>query len=95
VLYQTELLTALKIKATVKKHTNVLQHIAGYFKKQLSPDEKQELQEVISQYHANLVPLIVPITLCNHYIRKYDEKYLRSQWYLNPHPVELILRNHV
>lgn len=93
--YQTELLTALKIKATVKKHTNVLQHIAGYFKKQLSPDEKQELQEVISQYHANLVPLIVPITLCNHYIRKYDEKYLRSQWYLNPHPVELKLRNHV
>lgn len=93
--YQTELLTALKIKSTAKKHTNVLQHIAGYFKKKLSPDEKQELQEIIEQYHSQLVPLIVPITICNHYVRKYDEQYLRSQWYLNPHPIELKLRNHV
>ncbi|OBQ52421.1 YbgA family protein [Halodesulfovibrio spirochaetisodalis] len=93
--YQTEFLTALKMKATVKKHTNVLQHIAGYFKKVLSADEKQEFQEVIKQYHSQLVPLIVPLTLCNHYVRKYDEKYLRSQWYLNPHPIELKLRNHV
>lgn len=93
--YQTELLTALKIRATVKKHTNVLQHIAGYFKKKLSADEKQELQEIIERYHARLVPLIVPLTLCNHYVRKYGEEYLASQWYLNPHPVELKLRNHV
>ncbi|MEZ6852447.1 YbgA family protein [Halodesulfovibrio aestuarii] len=93
--YQTELLTALKLKATVKKHTNVLQHIAGYFKNDLSSDEKKELQEIIEQYHSELVPLIVPLTLCNHYVRKYDKQYLSSQWYLNPHPVELKLRNHV
>lgn len=93
--YQKELLTALKLKATVKKHTNVLQHIAGYFKKDLSADEKKELQEIIERYHAELVPLIVPLTLCNHYVRKYDKQYLHSQWYLNPHPVELKLRNHV
>jgi len=93
--YQTELLTALKMRATVKKHTNVLQHIAGYFKKQLSSDEKLELQEIIERYHAKLVPLIVPVTLCNHYVRKYGEEYLASQWYLNPHPVELKLQNHV
>jgi uncharacterized protein YbgA (DUF1722 family)/uncharacterized protein YbbK (DUF523 family) len=93
--YQKELLTTLKIKTTVKKHTNVLQHIAGYFKNALSADEKQELQEVIEQYHSQLVPLIVPLTLCNHYVRKYGEEYLSSQWYLNPHPIELKLRNHV
>lgn len=93
--YQKELLTTLKIKTTVKKHTNVLQHIAGYFKKVLSADEKKELQEVIEQYHSQLVPLIVPITLCNHYVRKYGEEYLASQWYLKPHPIELKLRNHV
>lgn len=93
--YQNELLTTLKIKTTVKKHTNVLQHIAGYFKKALSADEKKELQEVIEQYHSQLVPLIVPLTLCNHYVRKYDEEYLSSQWYLKPHPIELKLRNHV
>ncbi|KAF1074174.1 DUF523 and DUF1722 domain-containing protein [Halodesulfovibrio sp. MK-HDV] len=93
--YQNELLTTLKIKTTVKKHTNVLQHIAGYFKKALSADEKKEFQEVIEQYHSQLVPLIVPLTLCNHYVRKYDEEYLSSQWYLKPHPIELKLRNHV
>jgi uncharacterized protein YbgA (DUF1722 family)/uncharacterized protein YbbK (DUF523 family) len=93
--YQKELLTALKVKTTVKKHTNVLQHIAGYFKNALSADEKKEFQEVIEQYHSQLVPLIVPLTLCNHYVRKYGEEYLSSQWYLNPHPIELKLRNHV
>jgi uncharacterized protein YbgA (DUF1722 family) len=67
----------------------------GYFKKQLSADEKQELLEVIDEYRQGLVPLIVPITLMKHYVRKYDQHYLKQQFYLNPHPVELKLRNHV
>jgi uncharacterized protein YbgA (DUF1722 family) len=67
--------------------------MAGYFKKQLSRDEKQELQEVIAQYHKGYTPLIVPITLFNHYVRKYDQEYLQKQSYLNPHPIELKLRN--
>jgi len=49
---------------------------------------------VIQSYRAGLVPLIVPITLLNHYIRKFGEPYLASQTYLNPHPIELKLRNH-
>jgi uncharacterized protein YbgA (DUF1722 family) len=84
----------LRFLATVKKNTNVLQHMAGYFKKQLSFDEKQELQAVITNYHREWVPLIVPITLLRHYVRKYDEEYLKQQVYLNPHPLELMLRNH-
>jgi len=67
----------------------------GYFKKQLSRDEKQELLEVFDHYRNELVPLIVPITLINHYVRKYDQPYLQQQTYLNPHPVELKLRTHV
>jgi uncharacterized protein YbgA (DUF1722 family) len=69
--------------------------MAGYFKKLLSSDEKQELLDVIGQYHKGLVPLIVPVTLIKHYVRKYDEPYLAKQYYLNPHPLELMLRNHV
>jgi hypothetical protein len=42
-----------------------------------------------------LIPLIVPVTLFNHFVRKYQEPYLRRQFYLNPHPLELMLRNHV
>jgi len=85
----------LQLLATVKKNTNVLLHIAGYFKKQLSPEDKQELHEVIEYYHKGYVPLIVPIILIKHYLRKFDEPYLKRQYYLNPHPLELMLRNHV
>jgi uncharacterized protein YbbK (DUF523 family)/uncharacterized protein YbgA (DUF1722 family) len=88
------LMEGLRLAATTKKNTNVLLHIMEYFKKELSPGEKQELIEVIDHYHKNFLPLIVPVTLLNHYVRKYDESYLKRQWYLNPHPVELMLRNH-
>ena len=93
--YETELIGALKLRTTLKKNINVLQHILGYFKKYLSPDEKQEVLEIIDQYRIGNVPLIVPITLLNHFVRKYQEPYLMKQTYLNPHPVDLKLRNHV
>lgn len=93
--YEVQLLEALRLKPTIKKHVNVLQHMMGYFKKVLSSEEKQELLEVISSYHQGLTPLIVPITLFNHYVRKYQEPYLSRQTYLNPHPTALKLRNHV
>jgi uncharacterized protein YbgA (DUF1722 family) len=93
--YQKLLLEALRLKATPKKNANVLQHCMGYFKDVLSADEKQELLEVIDRYRTELVPLVVPVTLVNHYVRKYGEPYLGAQTYLNPHPVELRLRNHV
>jgi uncharacterized protein YbgA (DUF1722 family)/uncharacterized protein YbbK (DUF523 family) len=94
-LYQSQLMEALRLKTTPKKNTNVLQHLMGYFKKDLTPDEKQELLEVIDYYHHGYVPLVVPTTLINHYVRKYHQPYLKEQFYLNPHPVELQLRNHV
>ena len=93
--YQTILMEALLLKTTQKKNANVLMHMMGYFKEQLSPDEKQELLEVIDHYRQEYIPLIVPITLVNHYVRKYDQPYLKQQVYLNPHPLELQLRNHV
>ena len=93
--YQTLLLESLQLKTTPKKNANVLMHMMGYFKEQLSPDEKQELLEIIDLYRREVLPLIVPITLINHYVRKYDQPYLKQQVYLNPHPIELQLRNHV
>jgi len=93
--YQNILMEALQLKTTPKKNSNVLMHMMGYFKEQLSSDEKQELLEVIDHYRQEYIPLIVPITLINHYVRKYDQPYLKEQVYLNPHPLELQLRNHV
>ena len=93
--YEVNLMEALALKTTPKKNSNVLQHMMGYFKKQLSGDEKQELIDVFDQYRLELVPLVVPLTLINHFVRKYDQQYLKLQTYLNPHPVELKLRTHV
>jgi uncharacterized protein YbgA (DUF1722 family)/uncharacterized protein YbbK (DUF523 family) len=93
--YEVLLLEALKLKTTEKKQVNVLQHVMGYFKKQLSADEKVEILEVIDNYRNGYVPLIVPVTLLNHYVRKYDQPYLKQQTYLNPHPTALKLRTHV
>lgn len=93
--YLETLMEGLQLLATPKKNTNVLQHMAGYFKDKISAEEKKELLEVIVSYHDGLVPLIVPITLLKHYVRKYKEAYLSRQVYLNLHPLELMLRNHV
>ena len=93
--YEILLMWALSLKTTLKKNINVIQHIMGYFKNQLSPDEKQEMLEIIERYRQEHVPLIVPVTLLNHYVRKYEQPYLAQQFYLNPHPVALKLRNHV
>ena len=86
---------ALVLKATVRKHMNVLQHILGYFKDRLGAYEKAELLSVIGDYHRGVTPLIVPLTLIKHYVQIFDVRYIREQVYLNPHPTELMLRNHV
>jgi len=92
--YETLLLKALNLKTTIKKNINVLMHILGFFKKNLSADEKQEMLSLFDQYRQGYVPLVVPLTLINHYVRKYDQPWLRDQTYLNPHPFELKLRNY-
>lgn len=94
-LYQDDFIKAMRLKATIKKNVNVLQHMLGYFKKQLSSDEKQECLEQIDHYADQQVPLLVPLTLINHFVRKYNQVYLQDQTYLSPAPLELKLRNHV
>lgn len=93
--YEAMLIEALGLRGTVSKQTNVLMHVLGYFKKQLSADEKQEVLGLIENYRIGYLPLIVPVTLLNHFVRKYRQPYLSDQTYLNPHPLELQLRNHV
>ena len=93
--YGVLFMKALAVKATVRKHVNVLQHMLGYFKDRLGAQEKAELLGVIDDYHQGLTPLIVPLTLIKHYVQFFDVGYVRDQVYLNPHPKELMLRNHV
>jgi len=91
--YLTLLMQALKKLATNKTHTNVLQHIMGFLKESMSADDKKELLEAIEDYRLEKLPLIVPITLIKHYLRQHPNEYISSQYYLQPHPKELMLRN--
>ncbi|MDQ7838057.1 MAG: DUF523 and DUF1722 domain-containing protein [Thermodesulfobacteriota bacterium] len=93
--YQNLLMEALRLKVTPRKNVGILQHIVGCLKNQLSPEERKELLEAVDSYRQGRVPLIVPTTLLNHYVRRCDLPYLREQYYLYPHPIELQLRNHV
>jgi uncharacterized protein YbgA (DUF1722 family)/uncharacterized protein YbbK (DUF523 family) len=93
--YTKAFMAALTIIATPRRHANVLQHMVGYFKDCLDKASKAELLAAIEDYRGELVPLIVPITLLRHHVRVHDVSYLAGQLYLNPHPKELMLRNHV
>jgi uncharacterized protein YbgA (DUF1722 family)/uncharacterized protein YbbK (DUF523 family) len=93
--YTSLFMQALSVVATRRRHVNALQHMAGYFKTRLDPASREELRGAIEDYRRELVPLIVPITLFRHHIRVHDVSYLAGQAYLEPHPKELMLRNHV
>lgn len=93
--YITQFMEILRHKATRTRHTNVLQHIFGYLKRKIAPEDKQELLEIIDRYRLGYVPLIVPITLFNHYFRRFPDQYIAQQHYMAPHPQELMLRNNI
>lgn len=93
--YMNLFMEALSIKTTTKKNVNVLHHILGFLKRYLEPGDKKYLLDIIDDYRQELVPLIVPVTLLKNYLRKHNVEYILAQTYLNPHPKELMLRNHV
>ena len=93
--YGMVFMKALAVHATEKTHANVLDHMMGYFSKQLTASERQELLQLIGDFRHQLIPLIAPITLVRHYTKKYQVEYLQGQLYLEPNPKELMLRNHV
>ena len=93
--YTTKFMETLRAIATPRRHANVLQHMLGHFKDALDRDSRLELLELIEAHRTGRVPLIVPITLLRHHIRRCRIEYLADQVYLDPHPAELMLRNHV
>lgn len=90
--YIEGIMAALRQPATRANHTNVLQHIQGYFGQQLNKDQKAELSTLIMDYHDGVQPLLAPLTLLRHYLREYPNDYLQGQRYLNPYPADLKLR---
>lgn len=93
--YIFSFMEALALKSTPKKNTDVLLHMMGFLKKILTKSEKEDILTAIEDYRNELLPLIVPVTLVRHQVKKHNIEYLLDQVYLNPHPKELMLRNHV
>jgi len=93
--YSHLFMVALSIIATRRRHANALQHMVGYFRERLDRESRAELLGAIDDYVRELVPLVVPITLIRHHVRVHNVVYLAGQVYLEPHPKELMLRNHV
>ncbi len=93
-VYEAHLMDAMKRLASVKRHTNILQHMLGFLRDDLDDHDRRELLGIIEDYSRGLLPLIVPVTMMRHYVVKHDIEYLRDQYYLDPHPIELKLRNH-
>ncbi len=93
--YESGFMRALSQMATRGRNANVLQHAAGHIKKKLDSASRGELADLIHDYRKGLVPLVVPLTLLGHHVRRHEIEYLEGQVYLAPHPKELMLRNHV
>ncbi|MDP3902625.1 MAG: YbgA family protein, partial [Methylococcaceae bacterium] len=92
-IYIAQLMKLLKKVASRKNHVNVLQHIQGYLKKELTADDKAEMSELIERYRNGEVPLIVPLTLLKHHFRKAPDPYIEQSFYMSPYPQELQLIN--
>jgi uncharacterized protein YbgA (DUF1722 family)/uncharacterized protein YbbK (DUF523 family) len=93
--YQHELMAALARRVNRARHVNVLQHIQGYLKDRIDSGDKRELAEAIEDYRRGEVPLVVPMRLLQHYFRRHPDDYIDRQYYLDPYPASLGLRNHV
>jgi len=93
--YVATLMTALKRPVKPRQHVNVLQHLLGFLKQHIDKLDREEMVETIEQYRQGLVPLVVPITLLRHHFRRYPDPYVMRQYYLSPHPKELMLRNKI
>jgi uncharacterized protein YbgA (DUF1722 family) len=93
--YAEGFMNAVTKVATRGRHANVLMHMVGFLRKAVDGSSRRELASLIEDYRSGKVPLIVPLTLIRHHVRVHAIEYLAQQSYLEPHPHELALRNHV
>ena len=93
--YQRVFMATLSRLATPGRHSDVMMHALGHLKRLMQAADRDELLAAINDHRRGIVPLVVPITLLRHHVHRHDVGYLKDQTYLEPHPRELALRNHV
>jgi uncharacterized protein YbgA (DUF1722 family)/uncharacterized protein YbbK (DUF523 family) len=90
--YALLLMQGLSRAATRGGHANVLQHLQGYVKDDLDSMTRRELAESIHSYRRGELPLLAPLTLLRHHLRRSADSYALEQIYLEPHPPAAGLR---
>ncbi len=93
--YMKAFMEIMALKTTLGKHAKALEKMAGYLSDHLSAAERKRVRASIGDFRRGQAPLIVPVTLLNHYIEIHEVAGVGNQTYLNLHPRELMLRNHV
>jgi uncharacterized protein YbgA (DUF1722 family) len=93
--YERLFMATLTKPATPGRNADVLMHMHGHLKRLLDDGDRQELLSTIEEHRRGIIPLVVPVTLVRHHARRHAVAYLLGQTYLEPHPRELALRNHV
>ena len=93
--YLATFMEGMRRRATRRRHTNVLQHLAGYLKRTIDEGDRRALAGIIEEYRTGAVPLVVPIRFLRHHFRRSPDRYVEMQRYLEPYPDELGLRNHL
>jgi len=93
--YVALLMETLSRPASREQHGTVLAELAGYLKRDIDPRDQAELARLIDEYRLGRVPLVVPITMLKHHFRRSPNAYAVHQYYLEPHPEALQLRNFI
>ncbi|MBN2459987.1 MAG: DUF1722 domain-containing protein [Candidatus Cloacimonetes bacterium] len=88
--YRNKLVEIISKIPRYTSNINVLMHVFGYFRQNLSKDEKDYYFSNLELYRSRQLPLIALITIIRAWIERFDDKYLREQTFLQPYPVELI-----
>lgn len=84
------LLQLFRHPATKQKRINVLTHIYGYFKDQLSNDEKAYYFETQNDYLQNHIPYSSPLRILKGFAIRFDQGYLLDQIIFDPYPIKLL-----
>lgn len=79
--YEQGLTSVLKIEPSVKSHANVLQKIFGYFKKELTKEEKSTILQMLSSYRKGTGTLNDILLSLEELTRKFQKTYLVRQTY--------------
>jgi uncharacterized protein YbgA (DUF1722 family) len=81
--YQAGFDEALACPPSAGTHVNVLQHLAGYFKRRLPRPERARILDAIEAFRAGQASLALPLGLIAQQARALHIEYLLAQTYLS------------